>query len=30
MLKYSAAQNPLFVMIGGDISYDDGMPSCYR
>ena len=26
----TVAQEPLFVVIGGDLAYDNGMPSCYR
>jgi acid phosphatase type 7 len=30
MTGIAAAQNPLFVAMGGDLAYDNSMPSCYR
>jgi hypothetical protein len=30
LAKFAASKSPLFAMIGGDIAFDNGMPTCYR
>lgn len=30
MTEVAAAQQPLFIALGGDLSYDNGIPACYR